>query len=522
MSLIRRKRASDEDLYRHCAQGGDCITDVKNKYEHTTLADYLLKIFGSLVYFGGLGIGSGRGSGGSLGYRPLGGRGTVTDTTTLTPARPSLTIDALGPTDIIPVDPTTSSIVPLQEGTLDVGFVAPDAGPGTGVEEIELYTINTTTGNSSGQGPTVAPTLTASEDGSVAILDVNATVQNAQQVFYDPGAPPLHELTVFTADPSTTTDINVFVEHSFSGDVVGGGLEDIPLERLDVSTFEIEEPPQTSTPSQRLDTAINRAKELYNRFVRQVPVSSSDFITQPSRLVEFQIENPAFDPEVSIEFERDLATVAAAPDSDFADVIRLGRPHYGLTDEGTIRVSRLGRTGTISTRSGTIIGQPVHYFYDISDITAAESIELTRLGEQTHSSTIVDDLLQSTFIDIPNANNTDFTEADLEDHFIEGFSDAHLVLQTTDEENETLLIPTLPPGAALKVFVPDIGNGYLVNYPNIGNTDISIVLPNNIPITPIVWPSDTTFPPAFTLEIGVDYNLHPSLIPKKRRRLDNF
>ena len=48
----RLKRASPEDLYRSCKLGGDCIPDVQNKIENTTLADKLLQIFGSILYLG--------------------------------------------------------------------------------------------------------------------------------------------------------------------------------------------------------------------------------------------------------------------------------------------------------------------------------------------------------------------------------------------------------------------------------------------------------------------------------------
>ena len=521
MALRRQKRASAEDLYKQCALGADCLPDVKNKYEQTTLADYLLKIFGSLVYFGGLGIGSGRGSGGSLGYRPLGGRGGPTDVPLPTaPVRPSVIVDAVGPTDIIPVDAGTSSIVPLAEGGPDISFVRPDAGPGTGLEEIELFTIKDSTDEIGFNRPK-APTITSTEDGSVAILDVTHPVEKTPQVFYDPGAADVQEFTVFTADPSSTSDINIFVDNAHAGDIVGQG-ENIPLERLDVSTFEIEEPPQTSTPTQRLDVALNRAKDLYSRFVKQVPIHSPTFLSQPSRLAQFEFTNPAFDPEISIEFERELATVSAAPNIEFADVVKLSRPRYGTTAEGTIRVSRLGQTGTITTRSGTTIGQPIHFYYDISNIESAEAIELATFAETGTTSTIVDDILSSTNVDIHNSTNAAYTENDLEDVFNESFNNAHLVMQTTTEENETTLVPTFPPGVALKVFVTDIGNGLFVSYPTETSTTITTITPDNIPIIPGSWPDDSSLIPAFYVESDSDFSLHPSLIPKKRRRLDMF
>ena len=60
-----------QDIYRSCVQGGDCPEDVRNKVEGKTWADTLLKIFSSIIYLGNLGIGTGRGGGGSMGYRPI-------------------------------------------------------------------------------------------------------------------------------------------------------------------------------------------------------------------------------------------------------------------------------------------------------------------------------------------------------------------------------------------------------------------------------------------------------------------
>lgn len=119
MSNKRKRRAAPEELYKHCLAGGDCIPDVKNKFEQNTWADALLKIFGSLVYFGNLGIGTGRGSGGSLGYRPLDSVGPGRPTS-VTPSRPNITIDPVGPTEIVTIDASAPSIVPLSEGTVDL------------------------------------------------------------------------------------------------------------------------------------------------------------------------------------------------------------------------------------------------------------------------------------------------------------------------------------------------------------------------------------------------------------------
>ena len=47
----RTKRDSVKHLYDQCRISGNCPDDVKNKIEGTTLADKLLKILSSIVYF---------------------------------------------------------------------------------------------------------------------------------------------------------------------------------------------------------------------------------------------------------------------------------------------------------------------------------------------------------------------------------------------------------------------------------------------------------------------------------------
>lgn len=504
----RRKRASPDDLYRSCKAGGDCIPDVQNKFENSTLADILLKIFGSVVYFGGLGIGSGKGSGGSLGYRPL-GRPTTTREIPTTPIRPAVTVDPLGPTEIIPVDASTPSIVPLSEGTPDVDFVAPDAGPGLGADEIELYTIThpTTEGTNVGGNPT----LIATDEGATAVLTVDPIVQPPPQVFFDPPAPSQYEFTVLQSNPITTTDINVFVDPSISGNTIGD-FEEIPLQRLDFAEFEIEEPPQTSTPFEKLQKVTTRAKELYNKYTRQVVVRDPEFLSRPSRLVQFEIDNPAFDDDITIQFERDLAEVTAAPNEEFADVIKLGRARFSEV-EGVVRVSRLGELGTITTRSGTTIGQRVHYYQDISTINDIETVELHTLGEHSGENVFVEAFLTSEIVDAVPSADIAISENDLLDTYDEDFNNAHLLFPITNEVEELSFIPSIPPGGTLKVFVPDYGDGLIVSYPNSYDPNIIVQLPDEMPITP-----------AFYLDVYNDFNLHPSLLPpkKKRRRLDMF
>lgn len=500
----RRKRAAPDQLYRHCVQGGDCIPDVQNKYEQKTWADTLLKIFGSLLYFGNLGIGTGRGSGGTLGYRPL-GTPSAPRATEVTPLRPNLTIDPIGPTDITVVDAAAPSIVPLSEGVPDISYIAPDAGPGAGAEDIELFTI--TNPSTDVGGAAVTPTVISTEEGAVAILDTQTIPERPVQVFYDPAATTTHEINVFAAPIETSSNVNVFVDSNVSGTIVGG--EDIPLERLNYSEFEIEETPLTSTPIRRLESAINRTKGFYRRFIKQVPVRSFEFVTQPSRLVEFQFENPAFDADVTLEFERDLADITAAPAEEFQDVIRLHRPLFSSV-EGAVRVSRLGDTGTIRTRSGTIIGQQVHFYHDISDIVA-EEIELETFSTEPGTS-IVDDIMDSVIVDSINTADVAIAEEDLLDSYGENFAQTHLILGDVElaGEPEIFIIPIAAETASLNTFIPALVDASIIDA---SSTEYPIA-----PILPVPEPAPHT-----VSDINDDYYLYPSLYPKrKRRRLDFF
>nr|AYA93783.1 MAG: L2 protein [Human papillomavirus] len=528
MSLTRArrvKRDSVQNLYNQCQLTGNCLPDVKNKVEGTTLADKLLKIFSSIIYLGGLSIGTGKGTGGSTGYTPLGGTtGGGRVGTGGTVVRPNVVVEPLGPTDIVPVDtlnPNSSSIVPLLEAGPDIIISEsapgptvnlPDAGTDLGISELDIVTTSdpvsdVTIGNAGG------PTVSTSED-SVAIIDVQPASSTPRRVATSTYNNPSY-VTVYsqsTLAEETSANINVFVDSAFGGDVIGSSGQDIPLETFNVSSdlaeFEIEEPPRTSTPRDTIERALQRARDLYQRRVQQVRTRNVDFLGRPQMAVQFQFENPAFEDDITLTFEQDLNQLAtAAPDADFADVIRLHRPRYSVTDAGTVRVSRLGQRGTIHTRSGLQIGQQVHFYYDISDIEPAEAIELTLLGEHSGEAAVVNAQSESTVVDAENSNSPFlYPEEELIDVPTEDFSDSHLVL-SSNSRRSYITTPTLPPGTALRVFIDDYANGLFVSYPETYNPPQIIVPAENLPPTVLIDSFNSN-----------DFILHPSHNKRRKRK----
>lgn len=534
MSLTRArrlKRDSVQNLYNQCQLTGNCLPDVKNKVEANTLADKLLKIFSSIIYLGGLSIGTGKGTGGSTGYTPLGGTTTGGGRvgTGGTVVRPNVVVEPLGPTDIVPVDtvnPSSSSIVPLLESGPDIIIAEsapgpevniPDAGTDLGISDLDVVTSTDPVSDitlGGGGGPSVS----TSED-SVAIIDVQPAPSTPRRVATSTYSNPSY-VTVYsqsTIAEETTANINVFVDAAYGGDIIGSSGQDIPLETFsdisNIAEFEIEEPyPRTSTPRNILNRTIQRAKDLYNRRVQQVRTRNPDFLGRPQLAVQFQFENPAFENDITLTFEQDLNQLAtAAPDADFADVIRLQRPRYSVTDTGNVRVSRFGQRGTIQTRSGLQIGQQVHFYYDISEIEPAEAIELTLLGEHSGEAAVVDGLAESTLVDAENSNVPLLhTEDELLDVPNEDFSNSHLVLSSSNRRSY-ITTPTLPPGTAIRVFIDDYADGLFVSYPETYKPPQIIVPANTLPPTVLIDSFNSN-----------DFVLHPSHNKRRKRKRGDF
>ncbi|AHN16193.1 L2 protein [Human papillomavirus 178] len=507
----RIKRDSVENLYKQCKLTGQCPDDVINKVEGTTLADRLLKIIGSVVYFGGLGIGTGKGSGGATGYRPIGA--TTPRVTDAIPVRPVVPVDPLVPAELIPVDPGASSIIPLTEAGIPDATLIESGGAVIDAGSAEPPVLTTIDPISDVTAVDNQPTVITGQDENIAVLDIQPTPQAPKRVISGVrslGKSPFEPQILLPPPDMPAIDVSVFVDAQLVGETVGAEL--IPLDDINlIEEFEIQEPvTRTSTPEQRLGRAFQRARELYNRQIRQIRTRNRDFLGPVSRAIQFDFENPAFSTDVTLQFDQDVQNVAATPDPDFADVITVHRPQYSETDSGRVRVSRLARRGTIITRSGTQIGENVHFYFDLSTIgsDAADAIELGTIGQHSGETAIVDAVAESTFVDIPNSSEIQFDDEDLLDTQVENFEGGHLVLSGTGRRGAVYSFPTLAPGVAPKIFVDDFAKNLFVSYPISHNK------------TDIIGP-DTLHPlePPIILDFqSSTYYLHPSLRRRRKRK----
>lgn len=468
----RTRRADERELYSSCQRGGYCPSDIKNKVENNTLADKLLKAFSSILFLGGLGIGTGRGSGGSTGYRPLqppSGGGRLPDPVTV---RPNIPVESGIPLDTIPgvIEPGAPAIVPMLEAIPDTSVVVDSTittplDTVTVVEEVDNPIFDPVL-------PTGHPTVSTSE-GEVAILDVTPIRPAPTRIAVNTSSlanPHIHVVEAMVhAEPS-----NVFVDPLSSADTVGL-FEDIELNEFGRNEFDIEEGgPRASTPGPVQRTA-QSVRRLYNRLVSQVRTRNVQFLADPRRVVEFQVENELYDPDITLEFEQDIAAVAAAPDTDFRDVRVLRRPLYSETPEGTVRVSRFGQRGHMHTRSGTLVGENVHFYYDLSPIQPADvpdSIDLRALGDISGDAILVDSEAESSFIDNNHIIDLPVADHDLLDVMEEDFSSSQLLL--ISDRNEIVEVPhftvSLP-----KFFVDDYANNITVSVPISSSSIIDIV-----------------------------------------------
>ncbi|ABX56062.1 L2 [Macaca fascicularis papillomavirus 7] len=333
----RRKRASATQLYQTCKAAGTCPPDVIPKIEGSTVADQILK-YGSVgVYFGGLGIGTGSGTGGRTGYIPLGSR----PPTSVAPApRPPVAVEPVGPLD--------SSVVPLLEESslINAGVPTPAVPTGSG---FDVSTVDIST-------PAVLDVTPSQTSVRVSVHTYDNPLFTEPSVVHPP--PPM-EASGHLVLSSTSSSL-----HS---------VEEIPMDTFLVTGDNAYNPTSTPIPTTRPPPRLG----LYGRAMQQVRVQDPVFLSSPAKLVT--IDNPAYEGlgDASLQFEH--PSLHEAPDPAFMDIVALHRP--ALTSRrGTVRFSRVGNRATLRTRSGKQIGARVHYFYDLSSIAQPEDIELQPLG----------------------------------------------------------------------------------------------------------------------------------------------
>lgn len=515
----RSKRDTAENIYRTCKLSGTCPDDVVNKIENRTWADVLLQAFSSILYLGNLGIGTGKGT---TSIRPIAGgrvipesiappvpgaRPNITRPSITRPTRPfSVPIDTIGvsgrPVDPLgsrPIDilnPNSPAIVPLNE-------VIPDTVITLGEGSIPDLEVITDTTSINGH-----PTVFQSPDNGIAILNVTpADPPPTRVIFQQETINPTFtvESTVGHIEPTYDIFVNPFI----TSDIITLG-EEIPLEPINPrSEFDIEDIPKSSTPSDTLSRVYTRAREFYRRRVQQQPTRNINMLGDVSRAITFGFENPAFDPEVSLQFEQDVNEVRAAPDADFAGIRKIGRAILSSTDNRTVRVSRLGSRAGVQTRSGTVIGQDIHFYYDISPIP---SVELSTLGSA--STDLIEPSTAETFIDSYVVGSPDSNNTMLLDTYAESFNNAQLIFPGLDESDEISTIPIVQTSVKFPPLSFDIGSGYFYSaeLPNTKNTNI-------VPDTPTV----PLVPNISVFVNSSDYDLHPGLLKKRKRKLsDSF
>lgn len=511
----RTKRASVTDIYKGCKAAGTCPPDVINKVENKTIADKILQYGSAAVFFGGLGISTGKGTGGTTGYVPLGEGPGVRVGGTPTVVRPGVIPEVIGPTEVIPIDtvtpidPAAPSIVNLTDSS------AVDLLPGEIETIAEVHPVPVP------DTEIDTPVVTGGR-GSSAVLEVadpsppiRTRVSRTQ--YHNPSFQIISESTPIAGEASLSDQVLVF--ENTGGQTIGGIREEIELQPLPSRySFEIEEatpPRQTSTPIERGRQALSSIRRaLYNRrLTQQVPVEDPLFFSRPSKLVRFQFDNPTFEEEVTQIFERDLESVEEPPDRQFLDVAKLGRPLYSETPQGYIRVSRLGKRASLQTRSGAQVGAQVHFYKDVSTIDSEAPIELQLLGEHSGDTSIIQGPVESTLVDI-NVRDTpellessEFNSQDLlMDDAIEDFSGSQLVFGNRRRSTTSVTVPRFSSPRETTLYVQDI-QGYTVAYPESRDRPVIIYPQPEIPAVVIHFG-----------ESGTDYYLHPHLQRRKRKR----
>lgn len=385
MRSARRKRASAEDLYRSCKQGGDCIPDVVQKFEHNTVADNILKWGSTAVYFGGLGIGTGgaRPTQPTAGwqiprevpYRPLpGGAGRPTTGWQIPregvfqlprPSRPTLS----GGSVVDTISPGDFSISNSSDVTVGAGNIGPDAPSVILPETVPAHTDTVGLSVVTELPDTVHVTV---DPNGAAVLEIPPS-ENADRITTLTTKTGTSKAT-YQVESSTTIigetseSSNVFV----NGNNVGGDTG----ESIELHTYS---GPHTSTPDTLPRSRVRGINNYFStRYYTQVQVSDTEFLLNPrSYVTEGYFDNPVFENDLdeSIGLPEDDRPFPKNP--DFLDIGRLSRPQFTKSPGGTLGVSPIGTKFSLKTRSGLSFGRQVHFRLPIEPIE--EEIELEEI-----------------------------------------------------------------------------------------------------------------------------------------------
>ncbi|QBR53194.1 L2 protein [Tree shrew papillomavirus 2] len=506
----RTKRDSATNIYRTCKQSGTCPPDVVNKIENKTVADRILQWGSTGVFLGGLGISTGKGSGGTGGYVPL-GEGPGVRVGISGAVRPVVPVD-VGPADILPVDaiaPTDPSIIPLTDLTTstDLSTTGPGAAEIEAVAEIHPVPP---------AAPDEVPVISGG-DPDAAVLEIPPPPKmrrvTSRSHHLNPAFHVLSHVSPAVADPAFAEDIVVL--SGSGGSVIGSDAvpEQIPLRDLS-RTFQESVVEETDFGGRSSTPVPRRPRPPSRRYYQYTRVSSS-ILDRPYEAAGFTYANPAFDPDISLDLEAaDLGRPSGRSDL-FPDLRSLSRPVFTEGADGRVWAGRLGLRGSIQTRSGVTIG-PKHYFYHeissiLPELTGSSEggisdpvyIELNTLGETLDSGGT---LVHRGSLESPN-----------EDALLDSDSvdiSGQLVLNSGRRNASTL---TIPFGSLSGFARTDPFSGIVVDYssfPGGRPTDTGRGPEPGAPVVPV--------PPIFAGNAGVDYVLHESLRPRRKRRRSGF
>ncbi|ASH99067.1 L2 [Ailuropoda melanoleuca papillomavirus 4] len=485
----RVRRANPTDLYRTCKAAGTCPEDVINKVEGSTVADKILR-YGSLgVFFGGLGISTGAGRGGRLGYTPLGGdpTGGVRVGGGGRVVRPPVPVDAVGPTDILPVDALDPSVVPLVDATdASVTLVEGAAEVPSGVPRVPP-------GGAGG-----APVVT-SDTSSSAVLEVapEPSVSTRTTVSRSQFSNPAFEVTASSTNNygETSGTNNIFVTRGSEGVGVG---EEIPLAEF----------PRSSTPR---DTPPPRPRRggYPTRFIEHVPFDTVEGV------LSYEYQNPAYD-DSGLRLGPDEALERPA-DAQLG-FTRLSSPKFSTSTTGRARVFRTGLRPSMTLRSGLRIGSQVHLYHDISDITEPEVIELQTIAETSSPSSVSSIDRAFEVIDLSSSDTVSLESG----HHSSLADDSDIPLITG--RLSFSVGPGAVPRTTLSLEVPIRGPLAIPPDNAWDGADVGVVVGPSRPVDASVpWtPLLPTRPPALGGFPGTDYYLHPGLSHRKRRKRRPF